>query len=161
MKNMQCSFFTFICIFLFSINGHTQQQNYFSFELAGSGGFGSLNYEHTVLDRSKLDLNMRYGFSMTPVDKNNGVVLIFPVMLHCLIGENAHKLDLAAGQAISITTKGSLFLSAPLAIGYRFQPLEKKYFFRCSYTPLLSYLVDVQLQNWAGITFGYHFNRNK
>lgn len=161
MKHSKTSLITAICSVILSFNSYAQQANYFSLELAGSGGFGSLNYEHTVLDRPTIDLNMRYGFSFTPIDKNNGINLIFPVMLHCLVGKNAHKLDLAAGQALSITTKGSIFLSAPLAIGYRFQPLDKKYYFRCSYTPLLSYLIDVQLQNWAGITYGYHFNRNK
>lgn len=161
MKNNQISFLTFICLFLLCIKGNAQQQNYFSFELAGSGGLGSLNYEHTVLDRPLIDLNMRYGFSFSPIDKNNGIVLTFPIMLHCLIGKNAHKLDLAAGQAISITTKGSPFIAAPLAIGYRFQPLDKKYYLRYSYTPIVSYLIDFQWQNWAGITFGYHFNRNK
>jgi hypothetical protein len=161
MKTNPLTFSTFITFMLLSINGNAQEQNYFSFELAGSGGLASLNYEHTVLDRTKLDLNMRYGFSFAPIDKNNGAVLIFPIMLHFLIGENAHKLDLAAGQTISITTKGSPFIAAPLAIGYRFQPLDKKYFFRCSYTPIVSYLIDFQWQNWAGITFGYHFNRNK
>ena len=138
-----------------------QEKNYFSFELAGSGGFGSLNYEHPIYQKGKLALNMRYGFSFTPIDKNNGMVLIFPVMLHALIGENAHKLDLAVGQSISLTTRGAFFLITPMAIGYRYQPHDKNYFLRIAYTPLLSYLVDVQWQNWAGFTYGFHFNRKK
>ena len=144
---------------LFRSNFQGQQQSYFSFELAGSGGLASFNYEHLVLDKPILDLHIRYGFSLIPIDKNNGVNLIFPIMLHSIIGKTDHKLDLAIGQAISFTTKGSFFISAPLALGYRYQPLEKKYFLRISYTPLLSYLIDIQLQNWAGITFGYNFKQ--
>lgn len=138
-----------------------QEKNYFSFELAGSGGFGSLNYEHPIFHKSKFTIHMRYGFSFTPIDKNNGTNIIFPIMLHCLIGENDHKLDLGIGQAISITTKASFFLYTPLAAGYRYQPNDKNYFIRCSYTPILSYLIDVQWQNWVGLTYGYHFNRKK
>ena len=161
MRQIHMLKFLLVSILFLNTTSNAQEKNYFSFELAGSGGFGSLNFEHNILDHTSVDLNVRYGFSFTPIDKNNGANLIFPIMLHCLIGENEHKLDLAAGQAISITTKGSFFLSAPLAIGYRFCPLDKNYYLRCSYTPLLSYLIDVQWQHWAGITFGYHFNRKK
>ena len=135
------------------------QDNYFSIELLGSGGFGSINYEHSVLDRDGFDLHMRYGLSFTPIDKNNGVNLIFPVMLHGLIGKKAHKLDLAVGQALSMTTKLRFFLSSPLAVGYRYQSLDKRYYLRFSYTPLVSYLVNFQWQHWGGFTFGYQFNR--
>lgn len=153
-----------VILFIFLIfhqSAFGQKQNYFSFELAGSGGIASVNYEHTIMDKTVLDLNMRYGFSFIPIDKNNGTNFIFPIMLHGLIGQKNHKLDLAIGQALSITSKGSFFLSAPLALGYRYQPAEKNYFLRASYTPLVSYLVDFQWQHWGGLTFGYHFNRNR
>ncbi|MFK8037457.1 MAG: hypothetical protein AB8B74_04155 [Crocinitomicaceae bacterium] len=136
-----------------------QEKNYFSFEAAGSGGFGSLNYEKPVYSKSKLTLNFRVGFSFTPIDPSNGTNLIFPIMLHSLFGAKDHKLDLAIGQAITITTRASFYISAPLAIGYRYQPSEKNYFLRLAYTPLISYLLGVQWQNWAGFTYGYHFNR--
>ncbi|MDX1350631.1 MAG: hypothetical protein R3279_10310 [Putridiphycobacter sp.] len=156
------SFLCFLsCLFAFTNAGFAQQGKYISVELAGSGGFGSFNYEHPILCKQTVTLNMRYGFSMAPIDKQNGTNLIFPILLHGLIGRRAHQLDLAIGQAISITTKGSFFLSAPLACGYRYQPANKRFFIRLSYTPILSYLIDVQWQHWAGITYGFKLNQKK
>jgi hypothetical protein len=145
----------------FSQDNKSISQSYFSFELAGVGGLGSLNFEHNVLDKEVVDIQMRYGLSFMPIDKNNGVGVVMPVLAHFLIGTGAHKLDLGAGQAITITTKGSFFILAPLSFGYRYQPKDKNYFFRMAYTPIVSYLLDFQWQNWAGITYGYHFNRKK
>ena len=127
--------------------------------MAGSGGIGSVNYETTLLDGDVMDMNLRLGFSVAPIDKNNGVGLVFPVMLHHVFGKNSHKLDVGWGQSLTLSTKGSLFLLTPLSFGYRFEPVEKRYYFRASYTPLVSYLIDFQWQNWAGLTFGYKLNR--
>ncbi|NOQ71823.1 MAG: hypothetical protein GQ574_07475 [Crocinitomix sp.] len=156
-----------VCVILlkqvssFSQDNNSKDQTYFSFELAGVGGLASLNFEHNVLDKEVLDIQMRYGLSYMPIDKNNGGGIIIPVLAHFLIGKGAHKLDLGAGQALTITTKGSLFILAPLSFGYRYQPTDKNYFLRAAYTPIVSYLLDFQWQNWAGLTYGYHFNRKK
>jgi hypothetical protein len=152
-----------------------QKDRSLSFELAGSGGFGSINFEKNIYLKSENEpivdelmspkkigfrLDMRYGFSVTPVDKNNGVVLIFPVMLHAVKSKGNHGLDLGLGQTISITTRGRFFIMMPASIGYRFQPLDKKYYVRFAYTPIISYLIDFQYQHWGGITFGYRL-KNK
>lgn len=149
---------------------YSQKDRAISFELAGSGGFGSFNYERNLFLKSEnepiLDelmvpgkigfrLDLRFGFSCTPIDKNNGLVLIFPVMLHAVKSKGDHGIDFGLGQSISITTKGRFFILMPASLGYRFQPVDKKYYLRFSYTPLISYLVDFQYQNWAGVTFGY------
>ena len=147
-----------------------QKDKFLSFELAGSGGIASFNYEQQLftkdktkivgcdvieLERKGPQLNWRIGFSLAPVDKNNGTTLVFPLMFHALFGKNQHKLDVGIGQTFSMTTKGNFFLMMPASIGYRFQPSEKRYYLRLSYTPIISYLVDFQYQNWAGFTFGY------
>jgi hypothetical protein len=44
-----------------------------------------------------------------------------------------------------------------LAVGYRYQHPDKKFFYRVTYTPLVSYLVDFQMQQWAGVSIGYTF----
>lgn len=135
------------------------QTSFISLDVAGSGGFGSINYEHSVYHRENIVVNMRYGFSFAPIDKNNGTNLIFPVLAHFIFGQQNHKLDIGLGQALSLTTRGSFFIAAPLALGYRFQPKEKPLYFRIAYTPILSYLVDLQWQNWAGISFAYQLKR--
>lgn len=126
------------------------------FELAGSGGLGSFNYETKIkkLKLEKYNLRWRFGLSYAPIDKNNGGALVFPVMLHSLIGKNQHYLDVGIGQSISITTKGNFFFLMPLSIGYRLDNNTNRHFWRFSYTPIVSYLLDFQWQHWAGITFG-------
>jgi hypothetical protein len=149
-------------IIFFSISFvNSQIKDYFSLELAGSGGLASISYERNFLDKEVVDLHWRLGFSYAPVDKNNGGALVFPVLVHGVIGKNAHKLDVGLGQTLSITTKGRTFVMMPAVLGYRFQPTEKNYFLRLAYTPIISYLVDFQVQHWAGFTYGYHFNRKK
>ncbi|MBK9192148.1 MAG: hypothetical protein IPM77_11905 [Crocinitomicaceae bacterium] len=163
-----------ICFVLFLIfiffSGFSQHLNKLSFELAGSGGFGSFNFEKNLFYNEKSEpvldelaqpkkmgsqLDLRIGFSLTPVDKNNGVVLIFPVMVHFHKFKGSHGIDVGLGQAFSITTRGNFFLRTPLSAGYRFQPLDKKYYLRFSYTPIFSYLLGFQYQHWAGITYGH------
>ena len=146
-----------LILFLFTTLGFycfSQNEQFVSLELAGSGGFGSINYEKTFLKKEKFSANWRAGFSLTPLDKNNGTVLIFPLMAHGIIGKKAHKLDLGIGQSVSITTKGSPFVLMPLSAGYRYQNPNKKHYLRFSYTPIASYLLNFQWQHWAGFTYG-------
>lgn len=158
---MKKIFLSCFIVFLSISFVNSQIKDYFSFELAGSGGLASFNYERTFLDKEIIDLNWRVGFSYAPVDKNNGGALVFPVLVHGLIGKNAHKLDVGLGQTFSITTKGRPFIMMPAVVGYRFQPTDKNYFLRLAYTPIISYLVDFQVQHWAGFTYGYNFTRKK
>lgn len=124
-------------------------------EIAGSGGLGSINYESIFFQRDLLGVSFRSGLSIAPIDRNNGTGLVFPVMLNALIGRNHHRLEAGIGQGITITTRGSFYLLTTMALGYRFQPQDSPWFYRVSYTPLLSYLLDVQYQHWAGISVGY------
>jgi len=128
------------------------------FEIAGSGGVGSINYEEHIFKKNTTELIWRAGLSFAPIDKNNGTGIVFPLMINSLIGKNSHKLELGLGQGITITTKGSFFALITAAIGYRYQPDTKKWFYRVTYTPLISYLVDFQIQQWGGISIGYNFN---
>lgn len=130
-------------------------------EIAGSGGLGSLNYESHFLRKNVTELTWRAGLSVAPIDKNNGIGLVFPLMANALIGQQSHKLELGLGQGITITTKGNIFALTTAAIGYRYQSDSKPWFYRVTYTPLISYLVDFQLQNWAGVSVGYTLNLKK
>lgn len=129
------------------------------FEIAGSGGLGSINYEKLFYQKDNIGFTWRAGLSIAPIDKNNGMGIVFPLMLNMLIGKSAHKLELGVGQGLTITTKGSGFLLATAVIGYRYQSETKKWFYRITYTPLISYLVDFQVQQWAGVSIGYTFNK--
>lgn len=140
-----------------SLAGFTQNRSVF-LEIMGTGGFGSVNYEQSFLTRENLDLKWRVGLSFFPVDRNNGNSLIFPLLAEVLVGKGAHKFEGGLGQTFTITTKGKFFLLMPAVAGYRYQPPGKHFFFRASYTPIISYLLDFQYQNWGGLSFGYQFN---
>ena len=129
-------------------------------EVAGSGGLGSMNYEQHFFKKTNVDLMWRVGLSLAPIDKNNGTGIVFPMMVNGLVGKNAHKFEVGLGQGVTITTRGSFFALITAALGYRYQSDAKHWFYRISYTPLISYWVDFQFQHWAGVSIGYSFNRS-
>lgn len=129
-------------------------------EVAGSGGLGSINYEKEFFTKNYSDFTWRAGLSIAPIDKNNGVGIVFPLMVNSITGKNSHKLEFGLGQGITITTKGSFFALTTAVLGYRYQPETKNWYYRVSYTPLISYLVDLQIQQWGGLSIGYTFNNN-
>lgn len=144
-------------------NAQTNSENRSAvfFELAGSGGMASFNYENQFYKKEKTAFTWRAGLSVAPIDRNNGAGIVFPVMANVLIGKNAHKFEAGLGQGITITTKGSFFTLTTAAIGYRYQSDAKKWFYRITYTPLISYLVNFQVQQWGGMSIGYTFNTSK
>ncbi len=148
---------TLLLCFVFCFCSAQEQINesFLSFELAGSGGLASLNYERSFHKNDSRKFLWRTGFSLAPIDKNNGVVLVFPLMVHGVFGASKHKLDVGIGQTISISTKAAFFILLPTSIGYRLEPSDKRYYWRFAYTPIFSYLIDFQMQQWGGIAFGY------
>lgn len=116
------------------------------FEIAGSGGLGSINFEKLFCKKNNIEFTWRAGLSFAPIDKNNGTGIVFPLMINTLIGKNSHILELGLGQGLTITTKGRFFPLTTATIGYRYQSESKKWFYRVTYTPLISYLFDFQIQ---------------
>lgn len=146
---------TAVICFMLSISSVFAQSNRRLYlELGGSGGLGSINFEKSFREAEKLNLSWSAGFSVAPIDRNNGTGLVFPLMLHGCYGSNAHRIELGVGQGITITTKGNFFALTTLALGYRYQKSGSRTFWRVTYTPLVSYLLDWQYQHWAGVSFG-------
>ncbi|MEM7659123.1 MAG: hypothetical protein AAF399_23580 [Bacteroidota bacterium] len=125
-------------------------------ELAGSGGIGSLNFEQAFVQRQRWTGMWRIGMSFAPIDRNNGVALIFPLLLQGLYGKAPHYLEVGLGQGLTITTKGQFFLLGTASAGYRFSPADRRWFASLSYTPLISYIFNFQVQQWGGISLGYY-----
>lgn len=139
-----------------------QQEKYLTIELGGSGGLGSINFEKEFFQNEKTRISFRTGFSFMPIDKNNGSVLIFPQMVQYRYGNGKHFALLGMGLTPSITTTLSgVYIRMPLSFGYGFEPPHKKYCFRMAYTPLVSFLFDLQWQHWGGVTFAYKLNSRK
>lgn len=128
---------------------------YLTLEAAGSGGLGSFNLEGAFIQSGSFTLYGRAGFSLAPIDANNGTVLVFPLMVQAAWGNGAHRLEAGIGQTLSVTTKGSYFILMPMALGYRFEPPGCPLFIRVSYTPIVSWLLDTQWQHWGGLTIGF------
>ncbi|MEM9930358.1 MAG: hypothetical protein AAF840_11105 [Bacteroidota bacterium] len=126
-----------------------------SFELGGVGGVASLNYERVFLERKRYALAGRVGLSFAPVDRNNGTAIIIPVLVEALIGRSRSRLELGVGQGFTVTTKGNPFALTIASVGYRFQGNNSRFYYRIAYTPLVSYLIDFQVQHWGGIGIGY------
>lgn len=153
------SLFCLWSVFVFGQRMESNKKSIF-IELAGSGGLGSLNYESHFYKKNNLVLTWRAGLSFAPIDKNNGVGIVFPVMMNGLLGRTPHKIEVGLGQGITVTTRGSFFALTTGVLGYRFQQESKNWFYRVSYTPLISYLVDFQVQHWGGFSIGYTFKTN-
>jgi hypothetical protein len=159
----------FLAVLLISFCDLRSQGKYIHLELGGSGGLGSINLEWKLrafqtrdsyhefdaqVIRDKSWITLRAGIGGSPIDKNNGVVLVFPVMVNFIAGLSPHKFEIGGGLAPSVTTKGSFYIKSPLMVGYRFEPNGKNFFFRASYTPIVGWWFDYQWQHWAGISFG-------
>ncbi len=127
-----------------------------TFEIGGNGGFGSFNYERQFYRPKLARYDFKVGFSLAPIDKNNGTGLVFPLGLQRRIGTK-HQLVLGLGQGLTLTTKLHFFIQGTAAVMYRYQPEQKHFFFQVGYTPLFSYVIDRQWQHWAGFGFGYRF----
>jgi hypothetical protein len=155
-KSLALLLLSLISFRVFAQSDSIKRKSFF-FELAGSGGLGSINYEKAFQKVNSTEFTWRAGLSIAPIDKNNGNGIVFPLMVNTVIGKNAHKIEFGLGQGVTITTKGSFFFLTTAAIGYRYQRDDKHWFYRITYTPLISYLVDFQIQQWAGLSIGYTF----
>ncbi len=158
---------------LFAGRGLAQDSRNIFLEIGGSGGLGSFNYEKPLWVASDYGpkfrdicgsppytpyyFSWRFGFSLSPIDKNNGIVLVFPAMVNWIYGCGKHRLEIGAGLAPSVTTTGSFYIKSPLVVGYRFEPKDRKWFLRAGYTPIVGWLVDYQWQHWAGVSVGFKF----
>ncbi len=143
-----------------SIYSQEDKERSIYFEVGGSGGLGSLNYEASILkslSSEKINYTWRAGLSFAPIDKNNGTGIVFPIMINSLIGASNHRLEIGVGQGFTVTTRGSFFTMTTAVIGYRFDAKNNPLFFRATYTPLISYLIDFQVQQWGGLSIGYTF----
>lgn len=128
-------------------------------ELGGSGGLASVNFEYVFQPWNheqcpRASLALRPGLSFAPVDKNNGVGIVFPVLLMGYYGSLRHRADIGLGQTLTVTTKGAFFLRMPVTAGYRFGSRKGKWYLRVAYTPIVSYLIDFQWEHWFGLGLG-------
>lgn len=132
-------------------------------ELGGAGGFLSFNYD-TRLTKSYNGLGIRAGAGLLFDFDNVGYTI--PVALNYLWGDKAHFFELAAGASFhhfKITDQDSWFhfsktnFLAPFGwIGYRYQPVERKFVFRAGVTHLIGERMPEYARfPYPSLSFGY------
>lgn len=128
------------------------------FELGGSGGFWSVSAERSL---GRHNWYLQYGLSYIPTGTQH--VLTVPVLLKKTFGQKSHRLETGIGQGFSLALGNGLkfFPRGLLEIGWRYQQENSPWIFRVLYTPIISYLVDMQYQHWGGIGIGYQINLKK
>jgi hypothetical protein len=119
-------------------------------ELAGSGGLGSFDLAYPLGER----VDLRVGISALPVDRNVGLVLIFPVLAEFHTVER-WRLVGGAGLGPSISTHGVPWARGLLEGGARYVPPDGHLWAGLAWTPFVPFLLDLQLEQWAGLQLGW------
>jgi hypothetical protein len=127
-------------------------------ELAGTGGIYSVFYEQRFC---KTKLLLHTGFSCYGTGKRT--LFVFPVLVKKTFGNSNHRIETGIGNTITISIRQGfqIFPRALLLLGWRFQKNESPWIFRIAYTPMISYIADLQYQHWAGISIGYTLKTKK
>jgi len=135
-------------------------------EIAGVGGYGSINYERVMHCKKNMMFTMRCGISTYHiVDFTNKLNpdIIIPFALNGIYGQN-HKIELGVGETFSniihadindLKPKRMTNFHTILSIGYRYQKNTGGIIFRCTYTPIFEF--NRYYRHWAGISLGYSF----
>lgn len=119
-------------------------------ELGGSGGFGSLN----VTAPLAAPVDLRVGLSVLPIDSNGGILFIVPLMVEVHTAGRWQALG-GLGQGLTVSTHGVPWARGLASAGVRYVPPEGHVWAGVAYTPFVSYLLDLQLQHWAGVQIGW------
>lgn len=137
-----------LLIVIFSLSSNAQvKYNSIYFELFGNGGLYSINYDRLFTE----NIGGRIGFMYLPsidfVLTSAENIIVVPVMLNYLAGENS-RLELGAGIVfVSVddvgffgfkSSKGGSAVAGTAVIGYRYQPKDGGFLFRIGLTPFFS-----------------------
>ena len=135
-------------------------------EAAGTGVYGSVNYERVFCSKGIYSLSARCGISSYHVNDYTGKLnpdILIPLMVQACVGID-HKIEFGAGQTISSIVRTDADDAEPVrktnfhtifSVGYRYQKNTGGIFFRCTYTPMLEF--NKRFRHWGGISIGYSF----
>ena len=134
-------------------------------ELGGTGGFLSINYD-TRLTNSNKGWGLRVGVGT--ITDLNSFGLTVPFGLNYLSGERSHFFEMALGvtyfsfseqnQDSWFSFRNLKFLAPYLWVGYRYQPNDKRFFFRGGFNQFFaSGLSGFVAYPFPSFSFGYSF----
>lgn len=135
-------------------------------EVAGAGGYGSINYERVLLSKYCISVASRIGIGTYHIydytTQFNPDILI-PVSINAFYGKE-NKAELGLGQTFASIVRADFDKLEPtrmmnlhtfFSAAYRYQKKTGGIFFRLAYIPILEY--NKNWRHWAGISFGYVF----
>ena len=130
-------------------------------ELGGNGYYGSINYERT----NSKGINARVGiFCLNPKDP-----IVLPLTVGKVFGGGKHHFEIAGGFVLAgnanegVTSSTERFVYLTGFVGYRYQVMHKRFFFRAGFTPLWELYDNFTEERpgpfypWGGIGGGYRF----
>ena len=144
----------------------TKAKNIVFAEVAGAGGFGSVNYERELIKKSKFKFSLRGGLGMyhtKDYEMKFNPDLLIPCTMFLYYGEK-HHLDFGIGETVSsivyfnyeeMDKKRNYHLHTNFSLGYRYQKSTGGIFFKISYTPFLEF--NETYTHWGSASIGYGF----
>jgi len=149
-------------------------------ELAGNGGFYTINYERFLREDASIRVGAMYmsisvsAGSGQNMAESNGTWMTFPVLFEYTgIHAGPHALNLGAGLDFfyfsgsagtfeATASSSGMLPAATLDIGYRYGNPKGGFVFKAAYTPFAFVTAETQtfsqkVQHWAGLSFGWRF----
>jgi len=134
-------------------------------DLAGIGGFGSLNYSRHLYSIQHFDFDAFIGISSTKLkdfETKFNPQLILPFGIHATFG-NKHYLELGIGSAYVNSVRANnnfdpervSTINGNATIGYKYQKKQGGFLFRAYYTPIFEQYKTIK--HWGGLSLGYAF----
>jgi len=135
-------------------------------EVLGSGGYGSLNYEHAFFGKGMLGLHARAGIStykLRDFELKFNPDIIIPVSASIIYGR-VHSIEAGIGQTFSSVSQINIEqfiperknrLSATGILAYRVTFRKPSMVLRFAYTPIWEFYDT--WQHWGGLSIGYSF----
>jgi hypothetical protein len=143
-------------------------------ELAGNGGFYSLNYDRILLEKAKWKLAGRIGAmyyreELNYLDYNHSLKIAVPIEASYLRGKGDHYLELGIGMTpwyenykdFDASEISHIVLLSSARLGYRYQKKEGGMFLKAGFTPLLQFKNKVYENGssiffpWGGLAIGF------
>jgi hypothetical protein len=156
---------------LVSRKGAYNYRNSVQVEILGSSNAYSINYEHILINRSRLKTGIRGGFGILPPFLGDSRIrYCFPILLNQQFSLGSHHIELGGGitmlNAFSFISEpigyyfGSATAFGAMSLGYRYQRPEGRIIVKAAYTPLLRVTsggYGSEFVQSVGLTVGYAF----
>lgn len=165
----------FFALFIFSHQAHAQKDSASSThliyaEVAGVGGFGSVNYENIFFNKRLFSLSARVGvgtYRLLDFQNKFNPDVIIPIELYGFFGKT-HFAEIGLGQVISsivyvnienLQPDRRVSIHTNFSVGYRYQRKKGGLFLRLCYSPLIEFYKSYR--HWGGFSVGYIFKEKK